>query len=309
MEEQLSKDFAGEASADDKKEVNRWRQESTDNANAFLEYKEIWLASGKQIEPNEAILNQILSEKEAGVVLWPSFIKYAAAIVLIGLIGFLWYLNDDTPQEENIVFRGESTTLPDGSVVTLKEGATLASIDFLPDERRVSLSGKAFFEIERDEAKPFFVVTDDATIKVLGTSFLVNKDTDFTEVCVKTGLVAFSTNDPKKNNMSVNLQPGDMGVIGNNLQGIVKRKNDDQNFLAWKDGSLSFEAAKASEVIGVLKDVYGKEFDLPGNLSDCRLTAKFKQKSLEEVIQIISVTFNWTYEISQDKVVLSGEGC
>ena len=309
MEEQLSQYFAGEASPEEKKEVNRWRQESIDNAIEFLEYKETWLASGFLIKPNESILNQILSEKKTEVVYWPSFLKYAAAVVLLGLIGSLWYLNDDAPLEENIVFRGASTVLPDGSVVTLKEGASLASVDFTTNERRVRLSGKAFFEIERNEDRPFFVVTDEATIRVLGTSFLVNKDANFTEVRVMTGLVAFSTNDPKKNNMSVNIQAGEMGVIGNNLQGIVKRRNDDRNFLAWKDGALSFESARITEVIDVLKDVYGEEFDLPENLNDCRLTAKFKQKSFEEVIQIISVTFNWTYEINKAKVVLSGEGC
>lgn len=310
MEEQLSKYFAGEASASDKKEVNNWREESEENALQFLEYKMIWLSTEKPIEPNSSILNQIVSKEDgAKVVLWPSFLKYAAAVILLGLIGSLWYFNNDQPIEERVVFRGESTILPDGSVVTLKEGASLASVDFRADERRVTLSGKAFFEIERDEAKPFVVITEDATITVLGTSFLVNKDSDFTEVCVKTGLVAFSTNDPKKNNMSVNLQPGEMGVIGNNLQGIVKRKNNDKNFLAWKDGALSFERTRASEVVGILEDVYGKKFDLPENLTNCRLTAKFKQKSLEEVIQIISVTFNWAYEINEDKVVLSGEGC
>ena len=109
--------------------------------------------------------------------------------------------------------------------------------------------------------------------------------------------------------MSVKLEPGEMGVIGTNLQGIVKRKNDNENFLAWKDGVLSFERAKSTEVVRILEDVYGAQFDLPQNLRKCRLTAKFNQKTLEEVIQIISVTFNWSYEIIKDKVVLSGEGC
>ena len=309
MEELISRYFAGEADETEKEKISKWRSDNSKNAQYFLEMKEAWLIADKQIEPNDEMLEEILSNKDARIVAWPSFLKYAAAVLLIGLLGSLWYFNDTEPMIENIVFRGESKTLPDGTIVTLKDGATLDVVKFSETERRVKLSGKAFFDVARDEKKPFFVVTEDATVHVLGTSFLVAKNLDFTEVCVETGLVSFSTNDPRKNNMSVNLEPGEMGVIGNNLQGIVKRKNDNQNFLAWKDGALSFERARATEVVQILEDVYGARFDLPQNLSNCRLTAKFNQKTLEEVIQIISVTFNWSYEISKDKVVLSGEGC
>jgi len=309
MEELISKYFAGEAKEFEKKEINKWRSDNSENAQYFLEMKEAWLIAEKQIEPNHAMLEEIVSTKEAKIVAWPSFLKYAAAIILIGLLGSLWYFDDTEPTTESIVFRGESKTLPDGTLVMLKDGATLDVVQFSETERRVKLSGKAFFDVARDEKKPFFVVTEDATVHVLGTSFLVTKNSDFTEVCVETGLVSFSTNDPKKNNMSVKLEPGEMGVIGTNLQGIVKRKNDNENFLAWKDGVLSFERAKSTEVVRILEDVYGAQFDLPQNLRNCRLTAKFNQKTLEEVIQIISVTFNWSYEIIKDKVVLSGEGC
>ncbi|MCP4457891.1 MAG: DUF4974 domain-containing protein [Cytophagales bacterium] len=309
MEELICKYFAGEARDEEKLEINRWRSESLENAHAFIEMKTTWLATEQPGASNDAILSEILDNKETKIVLWPSYLKYAAAIILIGLLGSLWYFNESDPVVENTVFTGEIKTLPDGTVVTLKEGATLDAIDFSSDERRVSLTGKAFFDVVRDESRPFFVVTDDATVRVLGTSFLVDKNAGYTEVCVETGLVVFSTNDPAKNSMSVNLEPGEMGVIGNHLQGIVKRKNDNQNFLAWKDGALTFERAKSTEVIRILEDVYGAQLDLPENLNNCRLTAKFKQKSLEEVIQIISITFDWTYEIDKDKVVLSGEGC
>ncbi len=309
MEEQLSKYFAGEASTSEIKKINSWRENNPENARQFIEFKEVWLASEKLSQPNEVVLEQIHSSKNAKVILWPSFIKYAAAILLIGLLGSIWYFDKGESDLQNVVFRGEATTLPDGSVVTLKDGASIESIDFTAEERSVKISGKAFFEVKRDESKPFLVVTDEATVMVLGTSFLVNKVSGFTEVCVESGLVAFSTNNPRKNNMSVNLKAGEMGVVGNNLQGIVKRKNDNQNFLAWKDGNLAFERTKSTEVVEILEDVYGKQFDLPDNLNDCRLTAKFNQKSFEEVIQIISATFNWKYEINKDKVVLSGEGC
>lgn len=311
MEELLVKYFVGEADEAESKEIHAWREKNADNALLFVEYKSAWLHSGAVPTANSKVLEDILgSENEqVKIILWPSFMKYAAAILLLAMISGIWYFNQQEEASESIVFNGQAQTLPDGTTITLKNGAYLDAIEFSDSERKVFLSGKAFFEVTRDEKIPFYVVTDDATIKVLGTSFQVNEEEDFTEVCVESGLVAFTMNDPAKNNMSVNLEQGEMGVIGNNLRGIVKRKNDNKNFLAWKDGALSFDRTRSMEVFKVLEDVYGKEFDLPENLKYCRLTAKFNQKSLEEVIQIISVTFNWTYEINKDKVVLSGEGC
>ena len=314
MEELLGKYFAGEADDTERNEVHDWRERSADNALLFVEYKSAWIDSGEVPIADSRILEDILKsdsyqDSTPKVVAWPSFMKYAAAIILVGMISSLWYFNQADEAQELAVFNGEAQTLPDGTRITLKNGASLDAVEFSDSERRVFISGKAFFEVARDEEVPFFVVTDDATIRVLGTSFQVNEEADFTEVCVESGLVEFSTNEPGKNNMSVNLKPGEMGVIGNKLQGIVKHKNDNQNFLAWKDGALSFERTNSTEVVKILEDVYGIQFDLPENLKDCRLTAKFKQKSLEEVIQIISVTFNWSYEINKGKVVLSGEGC
>lgn len=308
MEEQLAKYFAGEASDSEKDAVNVWRSESEENARMYFEFKETWLLVSRESNELPSLeLNK--EEKEVKVIGWPNYLKYAAAVVLLGMIGAIWFFNQEEGIESPAVFAGTSTILEDGSVVSLKKGAEISKMEFTEGERKIYLSGKAFFEVEHDPARPFYVITDDATIRVLGTSFQVNSDQDFTEVRVKTGLVAFSTNDPSKSNLSLNLEKGEMGMIGKNIRGVVKRRNDNENFLSWKDGILSFERAKTSDVIESLEDTYNIEIEMPDKLMNCRLTAQFTEKPLEEVIQILAATFSWTYEIDKDKVVLSGEGC
>ena len=152
------------------------------------------------------------------------------------------------------------------------------------------------------------VITNDATVRVLGTSFQVIGEDDFTEVSVESGLVSLAKNN-SRNGMSLNLEKGEMGMITKNNQGIVKRKILDKNFLAWKSGVISFEGMKAIDVIKTINDVYNVTISMNEELFNCKLTAQFNQKSLDEVLQILSVTFDWNYEINDNKVIISGEGC
>ena len=309
MEEQLAKFFAGEANEDERREVLAWRGASAENADEFIEAKTAWMASSRPIESNELILTEILRKPAAKVVGWPPYLKYVAAVVLMAMISALWYYNRTIFEEPNVlVFNGSYQELEDGTLVSLRKGSTLEVIEFSDNLRKVKISGKAFFEVKRDENRPFEVITKDATVRVLGTSFQVLGEADYTEVCVESGLVSLAKNN-SRNKMSLNLSKGEMGIIRNSSQGIVKRKIIDKNFLSWKNGVLNFEGTKASEVVKTINDAYNANVTLPASLNNCRLTAQFNQKNLEEIIQILSATFNWTYEINQDKVVLIGTGC
>ncbi|MEQ9230644.1 MAG: FecR domain-containing protein, partial [Cyclobacteriaceae bacterium] len=189
MEEQLAKYFAGEASAEEKNVINTWRSENEENAIAFLEFKETWLLTS--FEGTTISEQKSEEELEVKVIGWPSYIKYAAAVVLLAMIGTIWFFNQGG--EDSLapsVFAGSSQILEDGSTLSLKAGAQITQLEFTESERKVYVKGKVFFEVVRDENRPFYVITEDATVKVLGTSFLVNGETDYTEVCVESGLVS-----------------------------------------------------------------------------------------------------------------------
>lgn len=306
MYELIAKYLSDNASEREREEVENWRTESVENAAEFFELKQAWIIS-HPVETSIELPAEV--QEESKVIGWAPYFKYAAAVLLLAMIGSLWYFGQrDSVTEAHEVFAGISETLDDGTIVSLKNGAELVSVELSDSERVVTVKGKAFFEVSHDEDRPFYVLTENAKIKVLGTSFLVNTTADFTEVCVESGLVSFSGNSDG-NQMSLNLEKGEMGMVGKNIKGIIKRNNDNQNFLAWKSGIMSFERTDVNEVISVLGDTYGADIELPQNLQNCQLTAKFNKKSLEEVIQILSATFNWEHDIAKDKVVLSGEGC
>ena len=81
-------------------------------------------------------------------------------------------------------------TLPDGSVVTLHQQASIVYASGLRGSTRaVRLQGEAFFSVVRDAAKPFIVQANEVTVTVIGTSFHIRSIAGSTEVSVKTGAV------------------------------------------------------------------------------------------------------------------------
>lgn len=116
---------------------------------------------------------------------------YAAAAAVIGLCGIGYWYWTDLPTPALIVtaigeqYEGE---LPDGSKVILN---AVGSLDYDPEkwavQRKLSLAGEAFFEVEKGEI--FTVETPSGRIEVLGTSFNVWARENQLEVVCHSGKV------------------------------------------------------------------------------------------------------------------------
>ena len=320
MEELVAKYLSGEASEDEKVKVEEWRAESEENARAFYEYKVSWSASIAQEAPNHQMLSDIFGanqelEETKIVPLWQQrpFQVAASIIVIVGVLFALLKPNYEDQAWGQILTEKTVFQLPDGSEVTVQKGGSLTMGDF-EKTREVTMTGKAYFDVERDESKPFIIQTENSQIRVLGTSFVVdsNEKELITEVMVESGLVAFGQNEKYfgRNTMEIQLGKGEMGILAVGEKGIKKKKISDDNYLSWQNQILTFNRTRLSNVGEVLNDVYGLDVSFESSvLGGCYLTAKYNKKSSEEVVKLIAETFNMTYELDGDQVTFKGEGC
>ena len=307
MEELLAKYFSEEADKDERSLVESWRSQSKENAQYFFDAKKLWLESSELDAPRPDILASILDEtpEDKGLQFyllnynWP---KYAAAAVLVMALGLLFLLNQ---APSNFT----TTSLADGSEIALHGDAKLEIISMNDQLREVSLTqGKAYFDIERDESRPFIIRTENASVRVLGTSFLVEADNSDTEVCVESGLVELRKGDDES--LVVKLEKGDMGHVSDDNKGIIKKPNENLNYLAWKTKVLTFKNSEMSEVKRVLEEVYDIQVILENpNFTNCKLTAKINKKKAKDAIEIIARTFNIEYDMKDRVVKLRGAGC
>lgn len=127
--------------------------------------------------------------------------------------------------------------LPDSTHVWLNEDSKIAyASDFNSSERRVTLSGEAYFEVRRDEEVPFIVQTGTAETRVLGTTFNVRayEDEESIEVAVTSGKVRFSSLAEGENE-SVFLRRNERGVYDKETNSLEKELRFEYDQLAWKE--------------------------------------------------------------------------
>jgi len=151
-----------------------------------------------------------------------------------------------TKTSEDIKMRTLSTprgvdfkvTLPDGTEVWLNAESSLQfPSTFSGSTREVILTGEAYFKVSRDEQRPFFVQTDDMTVKVLGTEFdFRNYDTEAASVALVKGSVAIIKEGEEK----ALLEPGQGAFVTEDNQ--IKVDNMDiYSRSQWVHGYFYFE--------------------------------------------------------------------
>lgn len=334
----LAKYFSGNVSSEEKTQVEAWRNESEQNAAEFFEYATLWnektgeLALNKQLALNNVLKKISDAESNESKVIpmqssglnWKSYLRYAAILVVGVGLAFYFYKNTNSgtrDQMASVVVTTDNgqlkeVVLPDGSTVSLSESSSLAySNNFDGDIREVQLEGKAFFEIKRNERKPFVVRTEESEVRVLGTSFLVDTDAadHNTEVVVATGRVAVTKNTMKyKDNSSrVELTPGEIGTVSKSSRAITKNKNSNVNYLSWKTSIIDFDRENLKSVIQTLEEVYHINIEVSDpNIYNCKLSAKFDHRPVTSVMEIVSQTFGLELvKISAKEFQLNGKGC
>ena len=285
----------------------------TERAELESEMDRVW--NEAQDLPQSDSHNHLLYKKEAQDLLdktrkrerrisLSTFIKYAASIAIIVSIGFgaKLYLNHSAKQHtsasdhlltEISVNHGEhkQVTLPDGTVVHLNAGTVMRyPTEFTSDIRLVEMEGEAFFNVMRDEGKPFIVRTRQADVKVLGTSFNVKayQEDELMAVSVRTGKVEV-----------------DMPESVMRLLEILKKNEDAQKVTAWLQGGLYFNRTPISSVIHDLERMYNQEIVLdPNVVFDDYIYGEHDNKSLEAVLNAIQYSTGIRYRKEESRIVL-----
>ncbi len=204
---------------------------------------------------------------------------------------------------ENPKGRKSKITLPDGSQVMLNSASELKYPEVFADSQRVvSIKGEAFFEVVRDEHRPFIIQTERMTTEVLGTSFNIkaydNGETPYTAVVSGRVKVSNTRGDTEI------LSPNEMGLIDldNNIN---KASFDLKQVTGWKDGIISFKRASFKEIQDQLSMWYGVDFIVDkGFKMENVYTGEFVNENLENVMNGIAYSSGFTYKITDNQVFI-----
>lgn len=155
------------------------------------------------------------------------------------------------PQGSQVI----NMVLTDGSKVWLNAGSSLTyPVMFMGNERKVSITGEAYFEVAHDAGKSFRVNKEGMQVEVLGTHFNVNAYDD--EADIKVTLLEGVVKINKANRSEI-LKPGQQARVNDGI--IVSNDVDLDEVMAWKNGLFEFSRADLHDVLKQLSRWYDVE--------------------------------------------------
>ena len=211
----------------------------------------------------------------------------AAAVVLLGV--FLFIGREANQWTDITVASAQQTiVLPDGTNVTIAPGSSISYR--MKDTREVRMDGKVFFDVARDENRPFEVDADGAFVRVLGTEFMVDvTDDSAAKVYVKEGKVLFARNSVAE---GVVLTEGMGAILTDDARMPVVEEKADANSIAWQRGSFLFDQTPLKEVLDCLSEYYHVSFAAT-DLSK-KLSGEFYTDDLDLIISLIESALDVT---------------
>ncbi len=248
------------------------------------------------------------------------FYRIAAAVVVLCVLSYAIlkkFANSSGAEKIAIVHSvlsadvDKKVVLSDGSIVWLKGSSSILYPEkFNGDERNVTLTGEALFEVSKDADHPFIIQCGGLTAKVLGTSFNIKATETNIEVLVLTGKVALSS---KGNTTSLIVHPNEKAVFSkaqNHMTKVMANENEKTAKTARTQYSMRFDATTMNEIIGRIEGKFDVSVLLGDErLSNCTITADFTDQSLDRTLSMIAQALGIEYEINNHQVTLRGAGC
>src|SRR5688572_8611003 len=212
-------------SAVEQSEFEAWRSAHPSHAAALVRLERSWGAMDRPLQTGLAdevlrglaIKARRRKRRRAGA----AFTSVLALLV----VGSLWNApqrSEAPPKSSVAVLAPVRQVLPDGTVVELKDSASIA-LEFTTTQRRITLDkGTAHFQVTKDPARPFTVAASGIEVRAVGTAFTVDHQAQRVEVLVTAGLVAVVPSkpaisapaDPAASNSAILVNGGEVVAVG-----------------------------------------------------------------------------------------------
>jgi len=241
--------------------------------------------------------------------MYNQLMRYAAfltiPLLLSSLIlGYLHWGGTDAEEKYAEVIAATGSViryeLPDHSVVWLNSGSTLRyPTVFRKDNRNVELKGEAYFEVQADQERPFYVNTPEGlSVYVYGTKFNVNayEDDSSIETVLEKGKVNVISPDGKT---TVQLAPGERLLYNKLDRKLTKSKVDVYEKIAWKGGKLIFRNTELGEIFKRLERHFNVDIQFNNKSGkEYKYRATFRDETLPQILDYLakSAALKWKIE-------------
>ena len=191
--------------------------------------------------------------------------------------------------------------LADGSLVWLNAASSVTyPTAFVGNERRVSITGEAYFEVSENKAMPFFVEHNQLLVKVLGTHFNVN--TYENEANIKVTLLEGMV-DVGDGSITKRLAPGQQASISKRKISIEEAV-DTEEVMAWKNGQFYFGGSDIKSIMNQIERYYDVEVEFRDKVPYQFVAKISRDVNVSAFLQKLELTNLIHFKIEGKKIIV-----
>jgi len=201
--------------------------------------------------------------------------------------------------------------LPDGSKVWLNAASSLRfPTSFAGKERRVELTGEAYFEITKNATMPFIVYVvpplgsgkEGMNVQVLGTHFNIKAYEN--EQSIRTTLLEGAVK-VQLSGSEVSLAPGKQAIADKNVQGLQVAEANTEQVVAWKNGMFRFKETNIRELMREVERWYNVDVIYNTPRKDLDFTGIVpRTRSISELLNMLELTGTVHFQIEGKKIIV-----
>lgn len=308
----LGKILAGEATAEEQAAFEEWLNQSQENRNIYEAYLNFYNnysikeTSTLETRSIQRYLNK--APRKSNRIYWAA--AAAIALLVVSVFFLLAPKQMAEPQlQSGLVIKSNPSgqksriLLPDGSTVWLNSNSSIAYAETFADSvRNIRLTGEAYFDVVRDEEKPFIVEAGGLRTTVLGTSFNINnyQEEKTASVSLVSGKVKVEQDDH-----SAILTPGEQLTFDKSTEEMTAQSVAVEKIALWKSGILVFEQEDFQSVTRRLERWYDVNITVTGDPSpEWQFTGYFDNENLKNVLEVLCFGKKLNYKIEGNDVEL-----
>ncbi|RYG45539.1 MAG: FecR family protein [Chitinophagaceae bacterium] len=194
--------------------------------------------------------------------------------------------------------------LSDGTIVWLNAASSLEyPVVFTGKERKVTLSGEAYFEVAKNKEMPFSVSVNGMNVEVLGTHFNVigyNTDED-----VKTTLLEGSVKLRAEKSTAL-LTPGQQGIYHHNKPGFAVNAVNTSDVIAWKNGFFVFDNESLQEIMQKIARWYNVDVVFQNKSTARNFGGTIsRNKSIDVVLRTLEATGSVHFKLEKGRITVT----
>jgi ferric-dicitrate binding protein FerR (iron transport regulator) len=319
IDDKLLQCLDGTATKADYRQVFQWAKDPQNRAH-YRELLDAAVASHliRPVDPEEQKkvwenISREISVKKAHLSLYPVIRKWAAAAAVIAIIILSGIYtvekhksSDSLPYTIETVKNGKSIiTLNDGTKIWLNKGSLLVcDKDFGHKNRKVELTGEAYFEVAKDADKPFVVRTKDLDVEVLGTRFNVNAASEGQTVAVTLaeGKIRVTTVELQQ----LTLRQGEQLLLDRKNKKLSVSEVNSELYISWKNDEIIFEQETLEEILGMMQRNFHINICLENRqIADRKITGRFPlDEQPDRMLKILQKQVPFNYSSDKDTIFI-----